>query len=233
LNAADFAPGISDEKRLNRGDRPGTDWMPAECDVSIRPGWFYHAAEDDKVKSPRALLDLYFKSVGRGASLLLNIPPDRRGRIPEGDLKSLDEFRRLREGLFARDLARDALATASNTRGDDAHFAPQKVLDDRRDTYWATDDSVTNAELVLEFKAPVTFNVVRLREYLPLGQRVEDFALDEWQDGKWNEFARGESIGNCRLVRAKPVTTGRVRLRINKSSVCSAIAEVGLFLDTE
>ena len=169
LNAADFAPGISDEKRLNRGDRPGTDWMPAECDVSIRPGWFYHPADDNKVKSPRALLDLYFKSVGRGASLLLNIPPDRRGRIPDGDLESLDEFRRLRDGLFARDLARDAMATASNTRGDDAHFAPQKVLDDRRDTYWATDDSVTNAELVL--------NSVKVPRHIQRGPAARVFAV--------------------------------------------------------
>ena len=102
LNAADFAPGRANEKRLNAGDRPGTDWMPAECDVSIRPGWFYHASEDRRVKTPRQLLDLYFKSVGRGATLMLNVPPDRRGphsrerrpvsaRVPPGaqaDLRS-------------------------------------------------------------------------------------------------------------------------------------------------
>ncbi|MGA2175476.1 MAG: family 20 glycosylhydrolase [Verrucomicrobiota bacterium] len=229
LNAAEYAPGDADERRLNRGDRPGTDWVPAECDVSIRPGWFYHKNEDDKVKTPGQLLDLYFKSVGRGATLLLNIPPDRRGQIPEADVKSLDGFRRLLDATFARDLARDARVTASNVRGQDSHFAPEKVLDDRRDTYWATDDAVTNAELVLEFKQPVTFNLVRLREYLPLGQRVEEFALDQWKDGQWLEFAKGTSIGNCRLVRTEPVTTRQVRLRIVKCPVCPAIAELGLF----
>ena len=76
LNRDDFAPGEADEARLNRGDRPGTHWLPAECDVSIRPGWFYHPAEDEKVKSPDELLDLYYQSVGRGASFLLNVPPD-------------------------------------------------------------------------------------------------------------------------------------------------------------
>ena len=86
LNAADFAPGRANEKRLNVGDRPGTDWIPAECDVSIRPGWFYHASEDRRVKTPGQLVDLYFKSVGRGATLMLNVPPDRRGQIHENDL---------------------------------------------------------------------------------------------------------------------------------------------------
>src|SRR5215831_98768 len=95
LNRADFAPGQADSKRLSSGDRPGTDWVPAECDVSIRPGWFYHSKDDDKVRSPQNLLELYFKSVGRGASLLLNVPPDRRGQIHENDVQALREFRKL------------------------------------------------------------------------------------------------------------------------------------------
>jgi alpha-L-fucosidase len=181
------------------------------------------------VRTPGQLLDLYFKSVGRGATLLLNIPPDLRGQIHENDVKSLKGFRRLLDATFAHDLAPDAKVTASNVRGHDSRFAPEKVLDDRRDTYWATDDAVTNAELVLEFKQPVTFNLVRIREYLPLGQRVEEFALDQWKDGRWMEFAKGTSIGNCRLVRTEPVTARQVRLRIVKCPVCPAIAELGLF----
>jgi alpha-L-fucosidase len=161
----------------------------------------------------------------------LNLPPDRRGQIHENDVRSLREFRRMVDTTFANDLAREAKLTANNTRGNDPHFAPEKVLDNRRDTYWATDDAVTNAELVLEFQQPVTFNVVRLREFLPLGQRVEEFALDQWKDGKWIEFANDTSIGNCRLVRTKPVTTGKVRLRIVKSPVSPAIAEAGIYLE--
>jgi alpha-L-fucosidase len=231
LNSKDFFPGEADTKRLNRGDHPGTDWIPAECDVSIRPGWFYHASQDDKVKSPRQLLDLYYASVGRGASLLLNIPPDRRGQIHENDAKSLREFRRLLDAAFAHDLARSAKCSASNSRGDDPRFAPASLTDGKRDTYWATDDAVTNAEVVLEFPQPVTFNVVRLREYLPLGQRVEAFALDQWQEGQWKEFATGTSIGNCRLVRSQLSSTSKVRLRIAQAPVCPAISELGLFLD--
>ncbi len=238
LNGKDFAPRDADEKRLNRGDSPGTDWIPAECDVSIRPGWFYHAAEDGKVRTPQNLLDLYFKSVGRGANLLLNVPPDRRGQIHETDVAALRDFRKVLDKTFATDLAHEAVVTASNTRGNDPHFAPEKVLDNRGDTYWTTDDGVTNAELTLEFKQSVTFDVVRLREFLPLGQRVEAFALDQWRDGGlsgftsgggWVEFAKSTSIGNCRLLRVPAVTTSKVRLRIVNASACPAITEFGLF----
>lgn len=229
LNRADFAPGHGDSKRLNQGDRPGTDWLPAECDVSIRPGWFYHAKEDDRVKSPQTLLDLYFKSVGRGASLLLNLAPDTRGQIPETDVRVLEEFRRLLDTTFAHNLTRDAQATASNTRGNASRFAPNLATDDKRETYWTTDDGVTNARLIVTFKQPVTFDVVRLREHLPLGQRIEAFALDQWQDGQWREFFQGTSIGSCRLVRSQPVTTTQLRLRITQAADGPALAEFNVF----
>lgn len=232
LNAKDFVPGRADEGRLNRGDRGGAQWVPAECDVSIRPGWFYHQREDSRVRSGANLVDLYYASVGRGASLLLNLAPDRRGRIPDVDIASLRDFRRRLDATFAKNLAQGAQASASNTRGKgDRRFAPRHVLDHRRDTYWASDDAVTTPELVLDLGRAVTFNVVRLREHLPLGQRVEAFALDAWQDGAWREFASGTSIGNCRLTRSQPVTTSKVRLRITQSPVCPAIAEVALFAE--
>jgi alpha-L-fucosidase len=231
LNAAEFAPGNADEKRLNAGDRPGTHWLPAECDVSIRPGWFYHASEDARVKTASQLVELYFESVGRGATLMLNLPPDRRGQIHENDARSVKEFHRRIEALFANDLAKGAKVTASNARSGEARFAPSNLVDNRRDTYWATDESVTTPEVVLDMGKPTTFNVVRLREYLPLGQRVEAFGLDQWKEGKWSEFATGTSIGNCRLVRGKPTTTEKVRLRIVKAPVCPALAEFGVFAE--
>jgi len=229
LNAADFWPGEADIKRLNHGDRPGTHWLPAECDVSIRPGWFYHAKEDGKVKTPDQLLKIYFASVGRGANLLLNLPPDRRGLIHANDVKSLREFRRRLDTTFARDLARNAKVTASHGRGQNAWFAAANVNDGKRETYWSTGDFVTKPDLVLDLRKPTTFNVVRLREYLPLGQRIEAFALDQWKDGQWAEFEAGTSIGNCRLLRCAPVTTTKVRFRVTKAAACPALAELGLF----
>ena len=230
VNIGDGVPGNT-HANLNEGERPGDDWLPPECDVSIRPGWFWHASEDGKVKTPAQLLDIYYASVGRGACLNLNIPPDRRGRIGDNDIKSLKEFRRILDATFATDFARHAKVTASNVRGNAKQFAATNVIDGKRDTYWTTDDSTTTPELVLDLGKPVTFNVVSLREFLPLGQRVEAFALDQWKDGQWQEFAAGTSIGNRRLVRGNAVTTDRVRLRINKGAVCPALSEVGLYAE--
>ncbi len=232
LNRAEFFPGeVADTKVLTRGQRPGTDWLPAECDVSIRPGWFYHASEDARVKTPQQLVDLYYQSVGRGASFLLNLPPDRRGLLHENDVRSLQGFQKIISATFTRNLASQARVKASGVRGRDRRFAAANLVDDRRDTYWSTDDRTTRPEVVLEFKHPVEFNVVRLREYLPLGQRVEEFALDAWQEGSWHEFARGTGIGNCRLWKGSKVVARRIRLRITRAPVCPAISEFSLFTE--
>lgn len=218
---------------LNSGERPGTDWIPPECDVSIRPGWFYHAKEDSKVKTPAQLLDIYYKSVGRGACLNLNIPPDRRGQINENDVRSLQGFRQILEATFAKNLAKGARLKASNVRANARKFAPENLLDASRDTYWATDDSVTAPELVCDLGRPTTFNVVSLREFLPLGQRIDAFTLDQWKDGNWTEFAKGTSIGNHRLIRCDaPLTTQKVRLRITQAAACPALSEFGLYSES-
>jgi alpha-L-fucosidase len=232
LNRGEFAPGRADEKRLNSGDRPGTDWLPAECDVSIRPGWFYHEKEDDKVRSSKNLVDLYFASVGRGASFHLNLPVDRRGQIHSADVNSLLEFRRHLDATFRSNLARGAVVVASNTRRRTRQFfSTANLLDLSRSTFWTTDDGLLTPELIVDFTTPKTFNVVRLREFLPLGQRVESFAIDEWKDGSWREFARGTSIGNCRLTRTEANTTTKIRVRITKAAATPALSEIGVFAE--
>ena len=225
------APGYTRYREAGTGHRHGSHWMPAECDVSIRPGWFWHAREDAKVKTPRQLMDLYYKSVGRGASFLLNVPPDRRGLLGEADVAALRGFGVLRSSTFRKNLAAGAKARTSNVRGADAAFGPEKLLDGDRQTYWATDDATKTAEVVFETTRPLRFNVVRLRENIGLGQRVDSFAVDTWSDGAWREFCQGTSIGACRLIRARrPVTAARLRLRITAASACPAIREFGLFL---
>ncbi len=228
LNRSDFAPGRADERRLNSGDRPGTHWVPAECDVSIRPGWFYHAQEDAKVRSSENLMDLYFSSVGRGASFLLNLPVDRRGQIHESDVRSLLEFRKRFDALFASDLARKATISTNNTQRA-ARLDSRNLIDGRRSTYWTNEQ--LNAEIVIDFGTPKTFNVVRLREYLPLGQRIEAFSIDEWGDGAWREFVAGTSIGNCRLTRTKALNTSKIRIRITKAAAPPALSEIGVFVE--
>ena len=167
--------------------------------------------------------------MGRGASLLLNLPPDRRGRIHENDARSLRGFRALLDATFTEDLAQGATARASSVRGGDERYAPLRVLDGDRDTYWSTDDGVTTPELVLDLGRPVTFNVVSLREHLPLGQRIEDWAIDAWAGRRVGGDRQGHRVGNRRLWRGGDVTTDRVRLRVMKAPVCPALSEMALF----
>lgn len=229
LNRDAFFPGEADRVALNHGQRPGTHWLPAECDVSIRPGWFYHAAEDDKVRSPENLLDLYFQSVGRGASFLVNLPPDRRGRIHETDVQSLAEFGDRVRKLYTHDLARKARIQSGPSQGSIATFGPELLIDGSPDTYWATDNTVRQPEVILDFPSDLSFNGISLREYLPLGQRVDRFALDVDQHGEWREVARGESIGNRRLIRLDTCRTKRIRLRILEAAAGVALSELAVF----
>ncbi len=224
------APGHTRDKDGQTGTRNGSRWLPPECDVSIRPGWFHHASEDARVKTPRQLLDLYYRSVGRGGSLLLNVPPDRRGLLHDNDIASLREFGNLVRGTFDRNLAAGAHAKASNTRMKGRQFRPENLFDGDRYTCWATDDAIHTPQIVFSLLQPLTFNIVRLRENIEYGQRVEAFELDRWTGGSWDTFARATSIGACRLIRLpQEVTTGRVRLRITQSPACPALSDFGLF----
>jgi hypothetical protein len=133
-------------------------------------------------------------------------------------------------GTFKSNLAAQARITAGNTRGNSANFSTVHLTDNDTDTYWATDDIVTNGGIVFDFNQPVTFDIVRFSEYLPLGQRVEGWEVATWTGSGWKLFSEGASIGSCRIVQSNPVTTTRVRFRITKSPVCPAISEFGLFL---
>jgi alpha-L-fucosidase len=226
------SPGDVRTKDSTSGNRHGSRWLPAECDVSIRPGWFWHEKENAKVKTPEQLMNLYYQSVGRGGSFLLNIPPDRRGLLHENDVASLRTFGDRLRGTFETNLAARAKVLASNERGKEKNFRAAQLLDGNRATAWVTDDSVTTPEVTFDLREQTKFNVVRLREDLRLGQRVEAFALDQWKDGAWQQFHTGTSIGSCRLVRTPAdIGTNRVRLRITQSPVCPALSEFGLYLE--
>jgi alpha-L-fucosidase len=233
------APGFIKEAESPVGHRGGSQWIPAECDVSIRPGWFWHAAENSKVKTAAQLVDLYYQSVGRGCSLLLNVPPDRRGLLDDNDVASLARFGEVIAATFKTNLATGATLLPSNVRGGKTTatagpFSAHNLIDGDRGTYWATDDNIKTPELIIDFHGSKTFSVVRLREAIRLGQRVEAFALDAYANGDWKEVATGTSIGPSRLIRlATPVTTGRLRLRITKAPVAPALAELGVYLESQ
>lgn len=229
INKDEFAPGVADLEILNHGLENGRDWVPAECDVSIRPGWFYHPEEDDQVKTVAELLNIYFKSVGRNASLLLNLPVDRTGRINSHDRRRLQEFRQALDEIFAENLAAGQPVEASSWRGRHSRFAPGNVTDGREETYWCTDDEVTTASLTVRLADQVPVNMILLQEYIALGQRVKKFKIEVWREEKWQPVAEGTTIGYKRILLFPTVKTRRVRLTILASRACPVINNVELY----
>ncbi len=206
-------------------------WYPGQVDVSIRPGWFYHAAEDMKVKTLGQLLEIYYTSVGGNAQLLLNIPPDKRGRIHENDARRLKEMGDALRTTFAVNLAAGARAAAVPEGYEDEALGPAMTLDGDPATCWRPAEGASGATIVYDLGGPRTFNVVMVQENIRLGQRVESFAVDAWAGKAWQEIARGTTIGWKRLLRFSTLTASKARLRILGSRLEPTVAEFGLYLD--
>ena len=204
-------------------------WYPAECDVSIRPGWFYHAKQDEEVKSFDQLWSIYEQSVGRNSVLLLNIPPDQRGLIHENDARRLQEWGRAIRETFQDDLAAGARARASQVRGRSKAYAPSLAVDSDPNTYWAVDDDVTETWLELDLGAAKTFNFAVIQEPITLGQRIAQFKLEAWQGGQWQVLSRGTTIGYKRILHFDPVRCKKVRLTFEKSRACPLIHTFSLY----
>ena len=211
------------------GGASGKVWYPAECDVSIRPGWFYHASQDDQVKSVAHLLDIYFKSVGRNSVLLLNVPPDRAGQISQFDAQRLSEFRAALDEIFQTDLCAGRPVCGSSVRADDPRFAAANVTDGSLETYWATDDGVTTGSLEVGWDAAQPVNVINVQEYLPLGERVRRYHIEANTGGQWRTVAGGTIIGHRNLLRIPAVTAQGLRLVIDEAAACPAICGFGAY----
>jgi alpha-L-fucosidase len=229
--ASGAAPGHLDEKFLGSGELGGKFWVPAEVDVSIRGGWFFHPNQNPR--SPENLMQQYLVSVGHGGTYNLNVPPDTRGRLHENDVESLRLLGEHLKQTFAKNLALGATFTSSNTRGNDQAYGPGKLLDKDMWSAWVSDDAVTTPEVTLTLKGDKTFNLISLREDIRLGLRLEGVAVDAWQDGAWKELAKAESIGARRLWRVPQTKTNKIRIRITKSPVCPALSDFGLYLEPE
>jgi alpha-L-fucosidase len=219
--------GIQD--LLNTGTENGTSWIPAEVDVSIRPGWFYHAKEDSLVKTPEQLFDIYLSSVGRGANLILNIPPDRRGLINEIDVIALLEWKRLIDERFKTNLALNRVVIPSSVRGNLAIYAADLVTDENKETYWATDDQEKTGHLEIDLGEKKLVSYVLIQEYIKLGQRVKSFSVEIEKDGNWQQIATGTTIGYKRILRINPIETQKVRIVIKDSKACPVISNVEVY----
>ena len=228
-------PGYPNYPELQFGYPDGDQWTAAECDVSIRPGWFYHPEEDDKVKSPEQLADLYYRSVGHNATLLLNFPVDRNGLINPIDSANAVNFHKLIQRELGNNLVAGMKPKVSNERG--GQFAAQALTDGSWDTYWATGDGVTSADITFTFKKARKMNRIMLQEYIPLGQRVKKFAV-EWLDknGTWKAVEQGEettTIGYKRLLRFLTVETKGLRVRILDSRGPICMNNIGVYYGGE
>jgi alpha-L-fucosidase len=227
---ADFE-SLNDTKALKQGYRDGEVWLPAEVDVSIRPGWFYHTSEDSLVKTVDQLMDLYYQSVGHNTNLLLNFPVNQEGRIPSIDSSNAVQWHLKVQKEFADNLLKGCKVTASNTRS--WRFSPKYVLDEDYTKYWATEDGIHQAELIFDFSETTAFNRLLLQEYIPLGQNVDAFYLDYYFNGKWLPIEVNEpttTIGYRRLLRFQSVKADklRVRFKVFKGTLC--INRIGAFL---
>lgn len=220
-------PGV--ENLLSTGSEDGTKWIPAESDVSIRPGWFYHAKEDSLVKTPEQLFTIYLNTVGRGSLMLLNVPPDRDGYLHENDVKSLEGFRALLDREFKTDMACRAKVKVSSVRGGSPKYGGYNLIDNNPQTYWATDDNVKTGTIELDWNKVQTIKYVVLKEYIKLGQRVEKFNVEANVDGQWTKVADETTIGHKRILKLNPVDTKKLRINIVSSRACPVISSVEVY----
>ncbi len=207
------------------GQENGTHWVPAEADVSIRPGWYYHQYEDHKVKTLPQLLEIYYKSIGRNSALLINFPVDRRGLIHEKDVEQIMKLSTKIKEDFETDLTADASIQASNERG--KGYEATQALDDDKETYWATEDEVMAGSIVLSFEEEITFNRFTIQEYIPLGQRIKEFTLEVETEEGWKKVADGTTVGAKRILRLDDVTTRQIRVSEAKAS--PTISKIGVY----
>lgn len=227
LDTAGFTRGAGapSQDTLNHGNVNGKNWIPAECDVSIRPGWFYHASEDEKVKTPQQLFQLYLKSVGRGASLLLNVPPDRRGLFNEHDSVALIGFKKLRDEAFANNLIKNAKVDYKNNNV----LKSTDLLTDGNSENFITLDQSQNQGIRISFKQKTELNCIALQEPITMGQRVKSFKIIFQNNNQTIKEYDGKTIGRKRIVTFPAVSCDSFTIVINDSKAIPLISEVAAY----
>ena len=200
-------------------------WYPAEIDVSIRPGWFYHEDQDSKVKTPKELMDIYFTSVGMNGVLLLNVPPNKAGKFADADVKNLRGFRQLYDATFTKNLLADANVSCKLLKG-----KASDVIDGNYDTSVRPNMSQGKAVFLFKLKNAISFDVLSVQEDIRSGQRVEHFFLEvKDANGKWQKVTQGTTIGHKRLLRFPMCKAKEIRLVIDQVREIPAISEIGLY----
>ncbi|MBA0884845.1 alpha-L-fucosidase [Flavobacterium undicola] len=220
-----------DETRdlLHYGLENGDSWVPGEVNTSIRPEWFYHKREDTKVKTLPELMTIYYNSIGRNGTLLLNFPIMPNGLIHEKDEKAVLEFAQEVKKVFAVNLAKGAKIEASSVRANSSGFGAENVLDGDKNTYWATDDQLKSGSLIISFDKPTVFNRFLVQEYIKLGQRVKSFKVEAYVNQEWKELANETTIGYKRILCFPTVEATKIRFTILDAKSCPLISNIEIY----
>ena len=216
-----------------KGFPNGNQWTVPEADARITSGWFWGNSKKTP-KTMEELSEMYFRSVGHNAPLLLNIPPNDKGKVDEAILRRVTEFGTAINKTFEKNLAKDAEVSASQVRGNDLTYSPQNVLDGKDDTYWTVEDNTKEGTLLIDLKKDTTFDVVSIEESIEFGQRIGKFKVEyQAADGSWKKFDEGSTVGAKRLSRRSPVKSSKIRITVtahdSAENKVPMISEVGVY----
>ncbi|MEJ7558406.1 MAG: alpha-L-fucosidase [Pedobacter sp.] len=229
LNTDGFGVGADapPAKVLNTGNEGGKHWIPAEVDVSIRPGWFYSAATDDKVKTLKELVSIYNTSVGRNSNLLLNVPVNRDGLIHPADSSRLMEFKRYLDQAFKTNLAKGMkVSTFPATKP----TVTSNLTDGNTNTVWTIQGQVKGLNVTIDLGKPTTFNCIVLQEYIKIGQRIKEFGIFYWDGTKYQSLGNHTTVGHKRILSFPTITSSRIMIMFNETrGVNPVLSEVGVY----
>ena len=211
---------------LNHGDPDGDMYSVGEADVSIRSGWFYH--DNQQPKSLKELMDIYFKSVGRGTPLLLNIPPNKEGKFADADVERLKEFKATLDQMYATDFAKGATVTASSTRQNHL-YKESHLTDGKDDTSWALSNDATTGSFTVDLGQKRRFDVVELKEDIAKGQRISGFKIEVEINGRWVPYGEGSTVGYRRLIQGQPVEAQKIRVTITGSQATPILTNFSVY----
>ena len=211
---------------LNHGDPDGDMYSVGEADVSIRSGWFYH--DNQQPKSLKELMDIYFKSVGRGTPLLLNIPPNKEGKFADADVARLKEFKATLDQMYATDFAKGATVTASSTRQNHL-YKESHLTDGKDDTSWALSNDATTGSFTVDLGQKRRFDVVELKEDIAKGQRISGFKIEVEINGRWVPYGEGSTVGYRRLIQGQPIEAQKIRVTITGSQATPILTNFSVY----
>ena len=228
-NETEWSPQPRRYEIQNGGEKV---WYPSECDVSIRPGWFYHESQDNQIKFVDQLVDIYFKSVGRNSNLLLNVPANKEGLISELDVQRLTDLKQKLDDIFANDLFYKQKIECSNVRNNSVDYSGDNCLDGNRNTFWVTDPDIFTGDVTITLSSKADINIIRLEEAIEYGQRIKSFEVYYDNNGNMEKIYEGTTIGRSRIITFEKVFTDKIKIIVTYSYASPTLRVIKGFYDS-